>query len=239
MKQHNKCARFMVSLVFILGVVIISACAGRGTPVVETATTVVVADENVKEMTAPASPVPVEQTTTPSPTPEWFPYVQRQARTHYTFDEIWPHLNTPELVLEFMKNNLIWDGGWDNKTYGDNAYSPAAEVYQNGIDDCDGLAEFAACVLSKNGYEAYNVGISILGPFGHNVTGFVGNDGLKYAINDGQSMDGPFNSWEELAQYYIDNKSAEPNGVIWLFQPCIPERAVGEAMLDLPHIVFR
>ncbi len=114
------------------------------------------------------------------------------------------------------------------------------EVYANGADDCDGLAEFAACVLSRHGYEAYNVGISVLGPTGHNTAGYIDHDGLKYSISNGQGISGPFNTWEELAQFYIDRDiAAPPNGVIWLFSPCIEKRAVGEEMLKLAKIVVR
>jgi len=182
-------------------------------------------------------------TQTPSPTETADPCsnaVMGGARQKYTFDKIVSCLNTPQKLVSFMSNNLKWDGGWDANHFKDNAYSPAAEVYSNGVDDCDGLAEFGACVLSKNGFEAYNVGISILGPQGHNVTGFVGDDGAKYAISNGQAIDGPFDSWEELAQFYIELGVAAPEkGVIWLFLPCIPGNAVGDAVLDLPYTVIR
>ncbi|MFZ5911652.1 MAG: serine/threonine protein kinase [Chloroflexota bacterium] len=162
------------------------------------------------------------------------------ARQKFTFEQIVTCLDTPQKLVEFMSSNTNFDGGWDNKTYGDNAYSPASEVYANGIDDCDGFAEFAACILSKHGYEAYNVGISVLGPSGHNTAGYIDRDGLKYSISNGQGIDGPFNTWEELAQFYIDRGiAAPPNGVIWLFSPCIEKLAVGRAMLDLPHVVVR
>jgi hypothetical protein len=183
------------------------------------------------------TPTPIPATSTPDPCAD---AITSDARLKYTFEEIVPCLNTPENLVTFMSGNLGWDNGWDNSFYGENTYSPAREVYENGIDDCDGLAEFAACVLNQNGYEAYNVGISIMGPSGHNVTGYVGKDGLKYAINNGQSIDGPFDTWEELAQFYIDNGMASPpNGVLWLFSPCFSDRAVGDAVLDLPHTVLR
>ncbi len=158
----------------------------------------------------------------------------------FKFDEIVACLDTPQNIVSFMTGNLSWDPAWDKNQYGDNTYSPAWEVYDLGIDDCDGLAEFAACVLIKHGYEAYNVGISILGPSGHNVTGYVGKDGLIYAINNGQGIDGPFNTWEELAQFYIDAGFASPpNGVVWLFSPCLSQRATGNAVLKIPHKVVR
>ncbi len=163
------------------------------------------------------------------------------ARQRFTFEQIVPCLNTPQKLVDFMLTNLSFDPGWDNKTFGAfNVYSPAVEVYVNGADDCDGLAGFAACILSMNGYEAYNVGVSILGPSGHNVAGYIDRDGLKYSISNGQKVDGPFNTWEELAQFYIDSGiAAPPDGVIWLFHPCISNRTIGEAVLDLPHIVLR
>jgi hypothetical protein len=162
------------------------------------------------------------------------------ARQGFTFEQIVPCLDTPQKIVEFMSSNLNFDPGWDFKTYGDNAYPPAAEVYVNGVDDCDGLAEFAACVLSRHGYEAYNVGVSILGPDGLNIAGYIDRDGLKYSIINGQGIDGPFNTWEELAQFYIDKKmAAPPDGVIWLFSPCIEKLAVGRVMLDLSRIEVR
>jgi len=166
--------------------------------------------------------------------------IQPNARQVYSFEDITPCLNTPTKLVEFMRNNLQWNSGWDNVNYGDNTYSPAKEVYAFGVDDCDGLAEFAACVLSKHGYEAYNVGISILGPQGHNVAGYVGDDGMMYAIHNGQEISGPFTSWEELAQSFIDQGvAAPPDGVLWLFDPCIPNRVTGEPVIELPHQVIR
>jgi hypothetical protein len=88
------------------------------------------------------------------------------ARHKFTYAEIVPCLDGPEKVYQFMLNNLAWDPGWDGSQYGGNAYSPASEVYTNGADDCDGLAEFGACVLSQHGWESYNLAISIIGPQG-------------------------------------------------------------------------
>ncbi len=226
---------------FVLWITVIaSLAAGCGAPAA--APTAAVMAE------APsAAPIPTAVLPSPTPTPPAAATpdacagaTSGGARQKFTFEQIAPCLDKPESLVAFMRNNLAWDGGWDNKTYGDNAYSPAWEVYENGIDDCDGLAEFAACVLSRNGYEAYNVGISILGPAGHNVAGYVGKDGLKYAINNGQDIEGPFDSWEALAQSYIDRKiAAPPEGVLWLFSPCIESRAVGNDMLSLTHTVLR
>jgi hypothetical protein len=161
------------------------------------------------------------------------------ARTRYTFEQIVHLLSTPALVVEFMRNNLRHGGAdWDQVHYGTNAYIPAAEVYANGADDCDGLAEFAACVLSKHGFEAYNVGISVDSLRGHNVAGYIRpSDGKIYAIDGGDHL-GPFNDWAALAQYFIDKGAADPNRVLWLFYPCINQRAIGPVDV-LPHKVIR
>ncbi len=138
-----------------------------------------------------------------------------------------------------MRNNLRHGGvDWDQVHYGANAYVPAAEVYANGADDCDGLAEFAACVLSKHGFEAYNVGISVDSLRGHNVAGYVNpRDGKTYAIDGGDHL-GPFNDWAALAQHFIDRGAADPNRVLWLFYPCINQRAIGPVDV-LPHKIIR
>lgn len=161
------------------------------------------------------------------------------ANTHFSFDEIVSCLNTPEKMTVFLQNNMVWDPEWDIKNFNHNAYLPASEVYANGVDDCDGMAEFIACVLSQNGYEAYNVAISIKGLWGFNAGGYVGKDGLKYAFSSNAQPDGPFLTWEELAQSYIDLGLAKPDGVIWLFSPCIGNRAEEKAVLNLSHTVVR
>jgi hypothetical protein len=234
----------LLSLLTLMGLIgFLLACGGTATPDSEATTQAAVVATLAARPTETATPAPTSApipTELPTDTPDpCSGATAAGARERFAFEEIVPCLDTPQKVRDFMSGNLRWDGGWDAGNYGDNAYSPAWEVYANGVDDCDGLAEFGACVLSRNGYEAYNVGVSILGPLGHNVTGFVGADGLEYAIHNGQRIDGPFDTWEELAQFYIDNGSAAPDGVIWLFQPCIGERAVGDAVLNVPHTVIR
>ncbi len=208
-------------------------------------------EKSIAIFTASPSAAPTPTFTLPPPTETPDPCAgatSSGARQKFTYAEIVPCLDGPEKVYQFMLNNLAWDPGWDGSQYGGNAYSPASEVYANGTDDCDGLAEFGACVLSQHGWESYNLAISIIGPQGHNVTGFVGADGKYYAINMGQSrddpsggrtLDGPFKSWEELAQEYINRGYAAPNGVIWLFSPCITERILGDAVVNLPHKEIR
>lgn len=56
------------------------------------------------------------------------------------------------------------DGGYDNRAFGENCYYPAWLVYQNGVDDGDGHASLQAHILKQHGYEAYSIGISIIGP---------------------------------------------------------------------------
>ncbi len=161
------------------------------------------------------------------------------ANSCFSFDKIIPCLNTPDKMTSFHQNNMVWDPEWDFKEFDHNAYLPASEVYLNGVDDCDGMAEFIACVFSQNSYEAYNVGISITGMWGFNAGGFVGKDGMKYGYSDSTEPDGPFSTWEELAQHYIDLGYAEPDGVIWLFSPCIDSLKEGKEVLNLSHVIVR
>lgn len=209
----------------------------------------------IPETAVPPSPTPastptptiVPPTSMPasSPTPTGTPdpcqgSTGPDASKLFTFGGIVPCLDTPNKVLKFMQSNMTHGGGaWDHEVFGENAYSTAQEVYERGMDDCDGLAEFAACVLHLNGFESYNVGISIIAPLGHNVAGFVGHDGLIYSMNNGKEIEGPFDSWEDLAEYYISKGYAAPNSVLWLFDPCIEDTVIGDSVLGLPHTVLR
>jgi hypothetical protein len=226
--------------VVCLAVLAIVACmpAATSTPVAVLSTSVPTASPTgTPTPTLTPSPVPTPMPT-PIPLPTPNPYTESGARQKYSYDEIVLHLDTPSLLLAFMRNNLKWQGNWDMVHYGGNTYATAAEVYANGVDDCDGLAEFGACVLSSHGFEAYNVGVSIDSQLGHNITGFVDpGDGKMYAINNGREQVGPFNSWLELAQYFIDKGDAEPNKVIWLFKPCISQ-TTGDVE-KLSHKVIR
>lgn len=161
------------------------------------------------------------------------------ARERFSFEQITPCLDTPENIIAFLQTNMQWQPDYDEVNYGGNVYLPAGEVYQNGTDDCDGLAELIACALSRNGYEAYNVGISVNRPWGFNVAGYVGEDGKIFAITNNPQPEGPFESWAELAQVFIDAGLAEPDGVVWLFAPCIASRVEGDAVLALEHQVIR
>ncbi|NPV87835.1 MAG: protein kinase [Anaerolineae bacterium] len=159
------------------------------------------------------------------------------AREKFTFDAILPCLSSPQMVQKFMANNLTPIDAFE--VYGEAIYPPAQVVYEEGKADCPGMSEFAACVLSKHGYEAYNVGISHLGRHGLNVTGFVGKDGKLYAIPMGRAINGPFKSWEELAQFYIDKGAAQPDQAIWLFTPCLEKVTRFPEVKELPHRVIR
>jgi hypothetical protein len=194
-------------------------------------------------MTATPTPTP-SPTPTKKPTPTYTPdpcygATSRGARKKFSFEQIVPCLNDPEKIVTFMRNNLMVDAGYDSKKWGTNTYASARTVYENGVDDCDGMAEFAGCLLKKNGYEAYNVGISTDSSWGHNVTGFVGRDGKLYAINNGQSIDGPFNSWEELAKFYIDRGYAEPNKNLVLYPVCLSKDYIGSEVGTIPAQYLR
>lgn len=186
-----------------------------------------------------ADPIPTPPLPTKTPDP-CFGATSKGARERFTFDQIVPCLDTPQRVVAFMSANLRYAAAnYDVRRWGINTYASARDVYAAGEDDCDGLAEFGACLLSLHGYEAYNVGISINRPLGHNVTGYVGRDGKKYSINNGVAIDGPFDDWIQLAQYYIDHGYAEPNQVIWLFDPCLSKTYIGDEVYQIPYRVIR
>lgn len=146
-----------------------------------------------------------------------------------------------------MKNNMEWDPGWDAKVAGMNEYAPAWVVYKRGVDDCDGHATLQAYILKKNGYEAYNVGISIIGPnpLGHNVAAFRDKkDPSKiWSLNNNGELIGPFASWETLAQWYIDHGYAYAKGTIRLFDPFgitqITTDNTVPSVLELPQTIIR
>ncbi len=237
----------LIYLLCLMCLIIYGCSTNNATPQASNSTTTPISTITPTTTATPEAEAPIAtlyptRTAGPSPDPcEGATDVG--ARDKFTFEQIVPCLNTPQKLLAFMQNDLSHGGDdWDNIQYGGNAYAPASIVYQKGVDDCDGLAEFGACVLAMNGYEAYSVGISINSQIGHNVTGFVTTDGI-YAIDNGQIIDGPFSSWEALAQFYIDAGKAEPNQVIWLFYPCkLSEVTLVYTVPDLermPHRVIR
>jgi hypothetical protein len=165
--------------------------------------------------TATSTPTPtMTPTYTPRPTNTPDPCYGATlpgARKKFSFEQIIPCLNTPELVSKFMKNNVKWDGNYDNRVCGGNCYFPAEMVYKNGIDDCDGHAILQAYILEKNGWDAYMIGLAIAGgppdvcgecP-GHNVTGVNLPNGKILVLDNEGLMRGPFNSLAEIAQFYI------------------------------------
>ena len=197
-------------------------------------------EASIEEWTPTPSPTP---TITPTPRPTATPdpcagATSRGARQKFTFEQIVPCLSTPEKIVAFMKNNLTWDGGYDVRVWGINTYASAQDVYKSGVDDCDGMAEFAACVLARHGYEAYSVGISINCSLGHNVAGYL-SGGKKFSINNGLEIIGPFDTWEALAQWYIDHGYAEPNQRLWLFSTCLDRTYVGDDVYQIPRIELR
>jgi hypothetical protein len=140
-----------------------------------------------------------------------------------------------------MRNNIAWDPDWDNKAAGQNEYAPASVIYERGVDDCDGHATLQAYILKKNGYEAYNVGISIIGPLGHNVAAYVTKSDPPqiWSLNNYGQQIGPFGSWEDLAQWYIDHGYAAADGTIRLFDPFGIDQITTDKVLELPQVIVR
>ena len=158
------------------------------------------------------------------------------ARKIYTFEQIVPLLDTPDKVSTFMKNNIKWDGDYDNRVCGGNQYDPAWIVYQHGIDDCDGHAILQAYLLEKNGWDAYVIGLSMEAPvLGHNVAGVNLSDG-KILVLDNEGLErGPFDSLSEVAQFYIKLGWMTAGGSLRTIRASqITEVMTGGSVLRLP-----
>lgn len=153
-------------------------------------------------------------------------------KTSREFEEIVPLLDTPDKVSAFMKNNIEWDGSYDLRTAGINEYVPAWLVYERGIDDCDGHATIQAYILKANGYEAWNVGIGIGRPEGHNVCVYLEGDSYWVLDNCGVKK-GPFKSLDEVGDSII------PGGSIVLFDPFDITSPTKGSAFSLPHKVYR
>lgn len=159
------------------------------------------------------------------------------ARKLYTFKDIVPLLNTPDKVSAFMKNNIKWDGKYDIETAGGNEYVPAWVVYERGIDDCDGHATLQAYLLKANGYDAFNVGIGIEGPEGHGVCTYKEN-GQWYVLGNCGAQEGPFESLDSLADYYIKKGWANLGASIILFDPFDITSPTRDPF-SLPHTFYK
>jgi len=146
------------------------------------------------------TPSPVPFTSTPSPCAG---ATSAGARQRFSFEEIVPCLNTPRKVSLFMRNNVRWEGNYDNRVCGGNQYDPAWVVYQHGVDDCDGHAILQCYFLEANGWDAYMIGLSIEGGGpGHNVCGVNTDSGILVLDNEGEFV-GPFSSLADVAWHYI------------------------------------
>lgn len=164
-------------------------------------------------------------------------YLGPNARKLYSFEQIVLLLDTPDKVSTFMKNNIEWDGKYDIETAGGNEYVPARVVYERGIDDCDGHATIQAYFLKANGYDAFSVGIGIEGPEGHNVCGYKEN-GQWYVLDNCGAQEGPFESLDSLADYYINKGWANLGASIILFDPFDITSPTRDPF-SLPHTVYR
>lgn len=116
---------------------------------------------------APTSPIeftptPVAPTITPEPSPEptattkptsqpdYWEYVRPEARWDYTFEELAPHLNTPEKMLLFLQNNITRRREWDIDRYQMKDYWQLPEtLHEEGNDDSDAISRYAVCGLDN------------------------------------------------------------------------------------------
>lgn len=142
------------------------------------------------------------------------------------FDEVVDRLNSPGLISVYTGANIKYQEEAVNE------YVPARLVFERKVDDCDGFATFQSYLLRANGYEAWNVGLAIGTPTGHNVCGYI-KDGSYWVLDVGGRMKGPFRSLDELADSYI------PRAAIVLFNPFDITSPITGSAFVLPHTVYR
>jgi len=147
------------------------------------------------------------------------------ARLAYSFDLILPCLNTPDLVSQFMHNNIVWDDKWDQAA-GGNEYVPAWIVYERGSDDCDGHAILQCYLLEKNGWDAYMIGLSIESPIvGHNVCG-VNTNSKILVLDDVGQVEGYFDTLAEVARHYIAKGLMVNGGVLRTIRASVIDKII-------------
>ena len=154
----------------------------------------------------------------------------------HKFLELMRKLNTPDLVSNYMKNNVRWMPEKENE------YVPAWIIVERGYDDCDGHAILQAYLLRVNGYDAWVVGLSIEGALGHNVCGYLHNDLIYILDNEGLKR-GPFSSWEEVGDFYSGIGWAKPHCSIRLLDPFTITKPITDYtspnVMGLPWILIR
>ena len=83
-----------------------------------------------------------------TPLPEYWEYVRPEARWDYTFEELAPHLDTPEKMLLFLQNNTTRRRQWDIDRYQVQDYWQLPEtLHEEGNDDGEAMSRYAVCGL--------------------------------------------------------------------------------------------
>jgi hypothetical protein len=154
----------------------------------------------------------------------------------YPPKEILGKLSSPIIVVFYLKNFYKFGGS------GPVIYLPAVDAIKNKQGRCIDYAQIGATALSDHGYEAYNMGVHITTPYGHNVTAFRDKDEKIYVITNGTGVGdqqgavllGPYESWVE-AGYDMITKGyiRKGTGDIRLLNPYTVTRPRGD-ILDLP-----
>ena len=151
---------------------------------------------------AAISPSPTVVPPTDSPQPTWTPgpcygMIGPMAREWFTYEALKACLDTPREVARSAANNLVYEAETENE------YLPAHLIWERGADDCDGFAIFQCTILEAKGWDAKMIGLSIESAEGHNVCGVeVPWEGLL--VLDNGWIEGPFESLEEMARFYVE-----------------------------------
>lgn len=165
---------------------------------------------------------------------------EKGARQKFTFEAIVSCLDTAEKVSAFMANNIEYDIGYDMREQSGNEYTPAAVIYERGIDDADGHAILQCYFLEMNGWDAFVIGLSIESPVGSNVCGILTDDGSLLALAGGGVTQGPFDSFSSLARFYIELDWMESGGTLRTIKASQINQIITDhtapAVLELPWV---
>ncbi len=178
--------------------------------------------------------------TEPTSAPECNGATEPGARERFKFDQIMSCMNTLSRVSTFTQNNMKFDAEYDTRERGGNEYVPAALVYERGIDDGDGLAILQCYFLEHNGFDAFVIGLSIETPVGSNACGIKDADGTITIIGPMGNIEGPFNSFTDLAKFAVSRNWMQADGTIRTLKASQVTRITTDltspSVLDLPWV---
>lgn len=154
--------------------------------------------------------------------------------------QILDDLSTPYNVVFYLNNFYRYGGS------GPVVYLPAVQAIENKEGRCIDYSQIGATALRNHGFEAYNMGVHITSPHGHNVTAFRDADEKIYVITNGTGQGdqqgavllGPYSSWLDAGNDIVRRGYArQGDGDIRLVNPYAITVPRGD-ILDFPWVII-